>query len=216
MTTNLTKVIGANVRKLRLAAGVTLDAFALVARQYGLPWTSGRVGDLESGRVLPNLETVYAVAAALAQATRQPVTLADLLATDEPVAINDQLTAEPEQLRAAVTGGPVIAKSEHAREPLRKAVGKRKTSDAPQVQFMALIDGPRLHLLMLREADWRLCKQLGISREHGAAVMTELWGHTFSAERDKRAGADANAQRRGQISRQLKVELEKAITDGNH
>jgi transcriptional regulator with XRE-family HTH domain len=202
MTTNVTKVIGANVRELRLAAGVTLDAFALVARQYGLPWTSGRVGDLESGRVLPNLETVYAVAAALAHATGQPVTLADLLATDEPVSINDQLTAGPDQLHAAVTGGPVTGECEDARESSYTAFNRKVDVYATYVA--------------LREADWRLCKQLGISREHGAAVMNELWGHTFSAERDKRAGADANAQRRGQISRQLKVELEKAISDGNH
>jgi transcriptional regulator with XRE-family HTH domain len=206
MTTNLTEVIGTNARELRLAAGVTLDRFALVARQYGLPWTSGRVGDLESGRVMPNLETVYAVAAALGHATGQPVTLADLLATDQPVAINDQLTADSDQLHAAVTGGPVTGMCEYARE-LSYAGFKRKTDLAVRVQKTSQA---------LREADWRLCKQLGIDRDFGAAVMTKLWGHAFSDERDQRAGSDANAQRRGQISRQLKAQLEEAISDGDH
>jgi transcriptional regulator with XRE-family HTH domain len=190
----MAQVIGTNVRELRLAAKVTLDAFALVARQYGLPWTSGRVGDLESGRVLPNLETIYAVAAALSHATGQPVTLADLLSTDQPVAINDQLCADAEQLRAALTGHPVTGVCEDYR-----------TFGAKVETFLAL-----------READWRLCKQLGINREYGAAVMGKLWGHTFSDERDRRAGSDANAQRRGQISRQLKAQLEEAISDGTH
>ena len=38
---------------------------------------------------------------------------------------------------------------------------------------------------------------------------------TFSNERDRRAGPDANRQKRGQVTRQLKAELQKAITDGN-
>jgi hypothetical protein len=62
-----------------------------------------------------------------------------------------------------------------------------------------------------READQRLCKAIGIDREFGAAVMARLWQHTFSDERDQRAGSDANAQRRGQVSRQLKAELEQEI-----
>lgn len=195
MATNLTKVIGTNTRQLRLAAGLTLDEFALVTRQYGLPWTSGRVGDLESGRVLPNLETVYTVAAALGHVTGHPVTLADLLTTDQPVAINDQLTADPDQLHAAATGGPVTGECE---------TNFRK--------FGAKVEA----FIALREADWRLCKQLGINREYGAAVMSQLWGHTFSDERDRRAGPEANAQRRGQVSRQLKAQLEEAISDGDH
>ena len=47
------------------------------------------------------------------------------------------------------------------------------------------------------------------------AAMAKLWKRTFVAERDRRAGPDANAQRKGQISRQLKAQLEKALSDGN-
>jgi hypothetical protein len=45
--------------------------------------------------------------------------------------------------------------------------------------------------------------------------MAALWRRTFTAERDNRAGPDANAQRRGQISRQLKADLQEVINDGN-
>jgi hypothetical protein len=64
-----------------------------------------------------------------------------------------------------------------------------------------------------READERACRSIGVTRERGAAAMYKLWGHTFSDERDDRARAepDANAQRKGQISRQLKAQLKKAI-----
>jgi hypothetical protein len=42
-----------------------------------------------------------------------------------------------------------------------------------------------------------------------------LWQRTFSEERDRRAGADANQQKRGQESRTLRAELEKALADGD-
>lgn len=78
---------------------------------------------------------------------------------------------------------------------------------------------PTLHLRVfrdLREADLRLCKSIGVERDIGAAAMAKLWGRTFTAQRDRLAGPAANAQRKGQISRHLKAELEKAIRDGHH
>jgi hypothetical protein len=65
------------------------------------------------------------------------------------------------------------------------------------------------------ETDQRLCKRIGVEPQIGAAAMAMLWRLTFTAERDRRAGDDANAQRRGQISRGLQAELEKRITDGD-
>jgi hypothetical protein len=46
-------------------------------------------------------------------------------------------------------------------------------------------------------------------------VSFQLWHSTFSDERDQRAGPDANQQKRGRISRELRAELEKALSDGN-
>jgi hypothetical protein len=62
-----------------------------------------------------------------------------------------------------------------------------------------------------READARMCRTIGVTRERGAAAMYRLWGRPFSDERDARTEPGANAQRKGQISRQLKAELEEAI-----
>jgi hypothetical protein len=56
---------------------------------------------------------------------------------------------------------------------------------------------------------------LGVDQVLGAAAMAALWRRTFTAERDNRAGPDANAQRRGQISHQLKADLQEVINDGN-
>ena len=65
-------------------------------------------------------------------------------------------------------------------------------------------------------AEQRLAKSLGVSGSRLADLSSQLWGKTFSEERDHRAGPDANQQKRGQVSRQLRAELEKALTDGNN
>lgn len=38
---------------------------------------------------------------------------------------------------------------------------------------------------------------------------------SFTAERDRRAGPDANPQKRGRISRELKAELHEAVNNGD-
>jgi hypothetical protein len=61
----------------------------------------------------------------------------------------------------------------------------------------------------------RVAQRLKISRDRLAAVSFRLWQHTFSEERDRRAGPDANQQKKGRITRELRAELEKAIADGD-
>ena len=67
----------------------------------------------------------------------------------------------------------------------------------------------------MREADVKIGKGLGLDAYRTAAEMAYLWGKPLSAVRDEIAGVDANAQRRGQVSRQLKAELAKVIDDGD-
>ncbi len=192
----MAKTIGKNAHDLRLAAGATLDQFALAARFCGLHWTTGRVGSFEAGRIPPNLETVYAAALALSQVTDRPVTLAQLLATDQPVQISDKLTIDGPALAAAMKGKPVTGETENYRK-LSETVGK----------FTA-----KMMVGAFREADMRMCRSIGVTPQRGAAAMFELWGMTFSNKRDELTEPGANAQRKGQISRQLKAELQNAIS----
>lgn len=196
-TPDLAKHIGRNARKLRLDAGATLDQIALAARFYGLSWNSGNVGHLESGRGAPRLDTLYAVALALRDVIGRPVTLADLLAGDDPIQINDDLAVPASAVRAAVSGQPVTGETEKLRR-----LGTVMEKATRKALAAALLDE-------FREADARACRDIGVTRERGATMMARLWGRTFTEERDGRAGPDANAQRRGQISRALKTELAK-------
>ena len=204
MVTSIAKVVGGNARRLRLDAGVTLDRLALAARFCGLPWSTGRLGDFEAGKIPANLETVYAITGALAQVVGHQVHLADLLAGSEPVAINAKLTVTATALAAAMTGAPVRVET-----PALADLGAT----------LAKFTGPKLTAALLaqfRESDTRMCRNIDVTPAQGAQAMADLWQRTFTAERDQRAGADANAQRRGQISRQLKAELQEAINDGDH
>jgi transcriptional regulator with XRE-family HTH domain len=219
VTTSVAQVAGANARKLRLAAGMTLDEFALSARYCGLPWSSGRVGDFEAGRVGPSLPTLYAVALALG-----PVSLADLFDGEGPVQINDALTVELSALRAALLGEPATGETGASRKRGALMNKATRTAITRSDKWRRLVKWARdsvdpLDYLNVdqtfREADTRMCAKLGVDREVGVAAMAKLWGRTFADERDERAGPDANAQRRGQISRLLKAELQEVINEGN-
>jgi hypothetical protein len=203
MARPMAEIAGANARALRLEAAATLENFARAVTSYGLPWSTGRVGDFESGRAAPSLATLFAVTAALSDVIGRPVRQAELFAGEGEVAINDRLTVPLSVLRAALTGGPV-----HFVEPVHFAGTGTLTAGVVAVQGT------------LRESDMRMCKSIGVDLGIGVAAMVKLWGRPFSAERDHRAEPGANAQRKGQISRALKTELraelQKVANDGDN
>ena len=160
------------------------------------------------------------------------MTLADLFTGDGAVQVqlNDKRTVDLSALQAAVSGEPVSGASKLGHELDIGTALERFSEGLPLPAVPAVgeefrdgfrfipIPMPLAHGVdeEFREADFRLCKSLGITPEDGLATMVELWGeHTFTTERDRRAGPDANAQRKGQVSRQLKAELKKALADGN-
>ena len=208
----LAEVAGRNARQIRLNAKVTLQQMAKAARRYELPWTIGRVGSFESGAVTPTLPTLLAVCAALRGVTGRPIALADLFGGAGRVVVKDRLTMSLPKLREALSGEPVkIAAIERV-----TAIGEAAEADfrswQPRLQNVDLALRVRV-LADFAEGDQELARSLKISDAHAAAAMADRWRRTFVAERDKRAGADANAQRRGHVSRELKAELRKALDD---
>ena len=108
--------------------------------------------------------------------------------------VSEALTITPSALSDAVSGNPVTV-------PGQFSGGGALSAVVVPMNF--------------READERICKSIGVDRDRGAAVMAKLWGRTLSDERDHRAEPGANAQGKGQVSRQLKAELLRAVSDGN-
>ena len=149
------------------------------------------------------------MAAALGDVIGRRVTLVDLFADGGDVAINDELTVPLKKLGAMLSGGAVTI----ATLPPRGAASGLRTWPPTPAAWSAGVSAS-LHAKVIfdfREADARMCKNIGVDPDVGAAAMAKLWKKTFVARRDELAGPGAKAQRRGQISRRLKAELQELI-----
>ncbi len=208
-TTPIAVVLGANCRRIRTDARVTQDELAWAARQVGLKWTASKVRDFEVGRSAPTFATVLALTVALnrvitrtrftARTTQggneiaiqlDPVRMADLVNYGGEVSVTEDFELAGEWLAEYCSGG--IWNTED---------GVQSVSSNSSV---------------LGLTEERVAGRLGISTDRLYAESQRLWNRTFTAERDRIAGPGANSQRKGQVTRQLKAELEKAITDGNN
>jgi hypothetical protein len=204
--TTASAVMGSNVRRLR--GEHTADDLARECAVWGLKGGTAKIADVEAGRVSPTIPTVYMLTLALRDLLGREVVPAELFDGAGKVRVGSG-DVQLHLLRSVLSGEPpkrpkpdtsaVTAwiNDMHATWPDRLmdlAAGKiRKTSAA------------------MREADIKIGKSLGLDEYRTAAEMAYLWGKPLSAVRDEIAGADANAQRRGQVSRQLKAELVKVI-----
>lgn len=209
-------VAGRNMQAIRQRAGLTLAEVAKAARFYGLAWTTGRASAFEAGRVSPTLPTLLAVANTLGDLTEGPVRLADLFAGEGRVEITETLTLDLAKVREALTGAPVTSTAgdrpggvdEVVAAAIRAA--ERMGEDLGEVRPNATrAEAERASRLLadFADADFKAAKSLGVGRLAAALGMSELWGKTFVAERDQRAGINANAQRKGRVARELKDEL---------
>lgn len=208
----LAQAAGLGARKIRLDAGTTLAHVAKTARFYGLPWTSGKVGDFESGRVSPTLPTLFAVAATLSDACNRPVALTDLFQGDDAIAINSEISVHTSRLREVLGGAPV---QWEARDEIADAFARAdEIVQLPATLRPIDVTKWRTVRLDYSEGDRRMANSLGIDEAVAIAAMAKLWGRTFVAERDARAGREASAQKKGRVARDLKSEIEEAL-DGN-
>jgi hypothetical protein len=185
-------VLGRTARSLRGDRKAELVARA--ARLAGLNWGTGRIADLEAGRVSPTLPTLIALCWAFRDLLGRPVELPDLFVGDGDVTLSPDVIVPLEVLRAALDGRGLA-------DPPGGLLPVRLISDAVERSLL--------------EADYRMAHSVGIAPELAAATMQELWGRSFTAERDRRAGPDANPQKRGRVSRELKTELHEAVNDGD-
>lgn len=194
----LTAVLGMNCRRLRTEFGLSQDALAGYARAVGLPWNGAKIANFEAGRWTPTFADVLALGIALEHARLFTLTavpeLHDRAAVQRQVVLADLLESdEPVTVRGTTLSGAELAD-----------IGRSQKFPPPRV-----VAPPRPDL-----AEQRLAKALRIDRARLAEVSQDLWGATFTTERDRRAGA-GNQQKRGRIARELRAELEKALASGH-
>jgi transcriptional regulator with XRE-family HTH domain len=204
----LRDVIGRNARRLR--GDATADEVAKAARRYGLNWGTGRISDLEHGRVSPTLPTLAALALALGDVQDANVTLDDLIESGETISLTTSLNVTSEQLRRFLGGGNIF---EFVFPSPSDAIAEFR--DLWPDRLHGVTAGAVMRLLGdFGEPEERLARDFGLDRERLAAEMAVLWQRSYHAERDERAGADANAQKKGRVARELKAEL-RTVLDGD-
>jgi transcriptional regulator with XRE-family HTH domain len=206
----LAAVLGENCKAIRTAAEVTQDELARYARRFGLRWTASKVRDFEVGRTAPTFATVLALSAALDAATAKRtgragknlmeielenrVRLTDLVISDRFITLTEEFEPLGQVVADYCAGEPW--------DPLGRFATPKKFDLARMRQASGLTED-------------RLAARLGITRDELAALSLRLWRKPFSQERDRLAGPGANKQKRGQVSRALRAELEKALADGH-
>jgi hypothetical protein len=113
---------------------------------------------------------------------------------------------------ASVTALDVAAVRDKVKPSIPEWTERRKGWPKP-LRAIPIGKLSRVHLAMT-DSDMRMCRNIGVDRDLGAAAMTKLWNMPFTAKRDELAalaGPNVNAQKLGQISRQLKAELQQAL-----
>jgi hypothetical protein len=207
-------VLGQTARTLRGDRKAELVARA--ARLAGLNWGTGRIADLEAGRVSPTLPTLIALCWAFRDLLGRPVELPDLFVGEGNMTLAPGVIVPIALLRKALDGklaDPPAALS-LARSGFPISGLKLKPSDVQGDKLRRNSKTQRVERSML-EADYRMAHSVGIAAERAAAQMQARWGRSFTDERDHRAGPDANPQKRGRISRELKAELQESIDRGD-
>ena len=184
-------LVGRNAARIR--GQHKLDDVAVRARALGLRWNSGRVSDLERGRISPTIPTLLLLSMALADLTGEPVRVADLVQHEGDVMLTPTTSLPGSQVVGALSGEPARrgdARSSHSRAALVLSIATEQAGG---------------------ESEQRVAQSLGIAGKQFRELSQELWGRPFAAERDSRAGEGASPQKRGRVARTLKKEMEQHL-----
>jgi transcriptional regulator with XRE-family HTH domain len=211
-------VLGENAQRLR--GSYRSDDVARAMGTVGFNWTPATVTYLERGDTAPRLETLMALAAAFGTLLGRPITLAELFDGSGYVDVGGW-PVDLAVVRAALTGSPIAIPTTTTRSVDLLMEDFRKHGLPAMLAGLAEQPPGRVHAVWkvwkaCGEPERRTARALGIELVTLASVMTDLWGTTLTTKRDELGGPDASAQKRGQITRQLRDELREAIADGNH
>ncbi|MEX0745084.1 MAG: helix-turn-helix transcriptional regulator [Phycisphaeraceae bacterium] len=209
-------VIGLNAHELRIGAGLTLDRVSAAARRRGLKWSESRVADFEAGRVAPSLPTLLAVCLALNDAGCAEATLPLLVKYISPVRINDSLALLDVDVVRLLAGQPVDGPEPSDPADAAAAANSLGWKRTPfERRLIHRLEANPVTVARNTKGagatEGRIGKSLQISPQLLAHLSAALWDRSFSAERDRRAGDDASAQKRGRVSRDMQAELKSAI-----
>jgi len=198
----LDEVVGRNLRRLREAAGLTADEVASAIRLRGLPWSRSVITTVENGRKTLDLGEF--------------VILASYFGSDELLAGSGSVlvTSEREGSLGAVRS--VLAGQSQEARPSRPS----RLPALPPGLTDALADLNRRRIESEQnDAEQKAARKLGETAERVATFAFNLWGHSLTDERERRARDRANPDApprtlqavRGRVTRELVAELEPVL-----
>jgi len=195
------------------------------AQLFGARWRANEILKIEQGERRLTIDALAILANALTVLRGKPVGLADLLQSDEPLDLaGSGRAANGETLLNVLLAKKGASLDRVKPEPLAAVIsishfGKRSDGTAPPLDFKLPTDPQEREELRLAltqsESELRIARSMGLDPYVFAACCLWMWGLFFSHERNRRAGKDANAQKRGNITRIMKDELREAISRGN-
>lgn len=203
----LAEVVGENSRRLRTNHGATLDQVATTARLYGVKWSTARVVELERGRLPISAPLLFLLPQVLGDAIDHRVSIAELLAGDYWIELNEETAIHSEILRKATVGEKLDwahedyeGGAEEVRSILSGMIGAL-TQNLPPAGTRATL------------AEVRAAKKIGISVEELQDVALYLWGEPLGHVIRQGVDRDASPQARGHVTRALVAELQSRLPD---
>jgi hypothetical protein len=214
----LREIIGERAKAIREVTGVRQDDVARSARVLGLPWGRSKIAALEAGTKAIDAEELVLLPAVLTHACGVPVSLADLLDTDSPVAVSATVAMPARQVAATFAGTsrvPVPATTARSLAGLQAALDRARelgVADVNVTQAVAVRD-------QSGEADERVARMLDEPLAIVTLLSYDLWKRSLTAERDARVAASLPATatprtrqaKRAIITRRLVTELRARI-----
>lgn len=216
----LRALVAQNLRLLREQAGAALDDVVRASWGDGFDWTTGWLGGVERGTRSLTAEQLLALPVVLSAALGRRITLADLLAGEEPVSlgVDGRGSVPARYLRDVVTGEPVrqpFATAVVVAPPPEIDVAARAAEKLREIRRGGLADVDIRALTRAEagagEAENRLARRLGIAPIRVIAAAASLWGRSLTEERDARladGGGPATV-----VARRLTTELTTRIEE---
>lgn len=190
------KVVGENVKRLRMARGKTQAELARLLDALGLGWPRSTLSTLETGR---RADVTFSELVFLATALEVP--LAELFAGTGEMRLADGLGLPSPEARRLLSGG----------------------SAPPTLVWSTGTGGPADWLLERPEhaapvdADHALARRLGVDPDVVVAAARSLWGRTMTEERNRlttpRTTGDVAMSALQAIRGHVTRDLEHQITD---
>jgi hypothetical protein len=203
-------VIGANMARIRGDAGRTQQDVADVARSFGLAWDRSVIAAVERGAKPVTVEALAVLPAVLAAIAGHPVTVADLLDSEDLVTLTPAASASARAVGEILAGHskPDALSIAHGDRDSRPAVDavRRRAAD------LGLPSGDEHEWVRLAgEAEARVARRIGEPAGIVVGLSLAAWGRTFREEREARvAGKDVQGDARasaGQVTRALQALL---------